>query len=57
MEKFCYFSKTQETRDFVIGLIGYLNVEEKVKAKDTHARGIEGDSIAKLESKKNIQSQ
>ena len=37
-------------------LIGTLDVEEKVRAKDTRARGIEGGSSANLVQKKNFQS-
>ena len=37
-------------------LIGTLDVEEKARAKDTRARGIEGGSSANLVQKKNFQS-
>ena len=36
-------------------LIGTLDVEEKARAKDTRARGIEGGSSANLVQKKNFQ--
>lgn len=36
-------------------LIGTLDVEEKARAKDTCARGIEGGSSANLVQKKNFQ--
>ena len=36
-------------------LIGTLDVEEKTRAKDTRARGIEGGSSANLVHKKNFQ--
>ena len=36
-------------------LIGTLDVEEKARAKDTRARGIEGGSNANLVQKKNFQ--
>ncbi|KAK1617667.1 hypothetical protein QYE76_023184 [Lolium multiflorum] len=37
-------------------LIGSLDVEEKARAKDTRARGVEGGSSANLVQKKNFQS-
>ncbi|KAK1649667.1 hypothetical protein QYE76_067472 [Lolium multiflorum] len=39
-----------------IDLIGPLDVEEKARAKDTRARGVEGGSSANLVQKKNFQS-
>jgi hypothetical protein len=37
-------------------LIGSLDMEEKARAKDTRARGVEGGSSANLVQKKNFQS-
>ena len=41
----------------VSDLIGTLDVEEKARAKDTRARGIEGGSSANIVQKKNFQPQ
>ena len=38
-----------------LSFLGTLDVEEKARAKDTHARGIEGGSSANLIQKKNFQ--
>ena len=56
MEEFCYLSETQRQEFTVAGLIGTLDVEEKARAKDTHARGNEGGSSAHVVQKKNFQS-
>nr|XP_045088966.1 uncharacterized protein LOC123493341 [Aegilops tauschii subsp. strangulata] len=52
---FATLLKHKRQEFFVLDLIGTLDVEEKARAKDTRARGIEGGSSANLVQKKNFQ--
>ena len=52
---FATLLKHKRQEFFVLDLIGTLNVQEKARAKDTRARGIEGGSSANLVQKKNFQ--